>query len=118
MIVAAYSGTTKKEYATLSKLAPVVAQPKGKPDFGTSWQEETLIAGKVVGKPEEAQRLVYETEQMIADTAAEAWPRAQARTSCANSLIRSPDSDRCTVTEDPHCGERRCTLACGAASVP
>ena len=71
VIVAAYSGTTRKEYATLSKLAPVVAQPKGKPDFGTSWQEETLIAGKVVGKVEAAQRLVDRTEQLIADTAAE-----------------------------------------------
>jgi iron complex transport system substrate-binding protein len=71
LILGVYSGITEKEYTALSKLAPVVAQPKGKPDFGTSWQEETLITGKAVGKPGEAQKLVDETEQLLTDTAAE-----------------------------------------------
>ena len=71
LILGVYSGITEKEYTALSKIAPVVAQPKGKPDFGTSWQEETLITGKVVGKPDEAQKLVDDTEQLLTDTAAE-----------------------------------------------
>ena len=71
LIVGVYSGMTEKEYAALSKLAPTVAQPKGEPDWGSSWQEETLIAGKAVGKPAEAQALVDKTEQLVADTAAE-----------------------------------------------
>ena len=71
LILGIYSGMTKKEYDTLSKLAPVVAQPKGEPDYGSSWQEETLITGQAVGKPDEAQELVDETEQLIADAAAE-----------------------------------------------
>ena len=50
LILGVYSGITKKEYDALSKIAPVVAQPKGKPDFGTSWQEETLISGQVLGR--------------------------------------------------------------------
>jgi iron complex transport system substrate-binding protein len=70
LILGVYSGMTEKEYSALSKLAPTVAQPKGKPDFGTSWQEETLITGKALGKPEEAQELVDETEKLVSDTAA------------------------------------------------
>jgi iron complex transport system substrate-binding protein len=71
LIIGIYSGLTKKDYEQLSRLAPVVAQPKGKVDFGSSWQEETLTAGKAVGRPEQAQQLVDETEQLIADAAAE-----------------------------------------------
>jgi iron complex transport system substrate-binding protein len=71
LILAIYSGLTKKEYDTLSKIAPVVAQPKGEVDYGSSWQEETLITGKAVGKPEQAQRLVAKTEKLIAEAAAE-----------------------------------------------
>ena len=69
LIVAIYSGMTKKEYTTLSKIAPVIAQPKGEPDYGSSWQEETLISGKAVGKPEQAQELVDETEDLVEETA-------------------------------------------------
>ena len=71
LILGVYSGLTKKEYTTLSKFAPVVAQPKGKPDFGTSWQEETLLSGRAVGRPDAARALVAKTEKLIADTAAE-----------------------------------------------
>jgi iron complex transport system substrate-binding protein len=71
LIVAIYSGLTKKEYATLSKLAPVVAQPRDAVDYGSSWQEETLITGKAVGRPKRAQQLVDKTEKLIAAAAAE-----------------------------------------------
>jgi iron complex transport system substrate-binding protein len=71
LILAIYSGLTKKDYATLSKIAPVVAQPEGKVDFGSSWQEETLMSGAAVGRPKRAQQLVDEAEQLIADAATE-----------------------------------------------
>jgi iron complex transport system substrate-binding protein len=71
LILAIYSGMTRKEYDTLSKIAPVVAQPKGEVDYGSSWQEETLMAGKAVGKAAQARQLVKETEELIADAAAE-----------------------------------------------
>jgi iron complex transport system substrate-binding protein len=71
LIIGIYSGLTKRDYDQLSRLAPVVAQPKGKVDFGSSWQEETLTTGKAVGRSEKAQQLVDETEQLIADAAAE-----------------------------------------------
>jgi len=71
LIVGVYAGITKKEYEALSKIAPVVAQPKGKPDYGTSWQEETTTVGRAVGKSEEAERQVAGTEQLIADAKAD-----------------------------------------------
>jgi iron complex transport system substrate-binding protein len=71
LIIAVYGGMTKKEYESLSKFAPVVAMPKGKVDYGSSWQEETLMTGKAIGQPERAQELVEKTEKLIADTAAD-----------------------------------------------
>ena len=71
LILGVYSGLTQKEYDALSKLAPVVAQPKGKVDYGSTWQEEQLTIGKAVGQPKKAQELVDQTEKLIADTAAE-----------------------------------------------
>ena len=53
------------------KLAPVIAQPKGQVDYGSSWQDEQLITGKAVGQPKKAQELVDEAEKLIADAAAE-----------------------------------------------
>jgi iron complex transport system substrate-binding protein len=70
LILGIYSGIKENEYEALSKIAPTVAQPKDEPDYGSSWQEETLTTGKAVGKPDEAQKLVDETEQLIADEAA------------------------------------------------
>jgi iron complex transport system substrate-binding protein len=71
LILGVYSGMTKEEYTALSKLAPVVGQPKGEPDYGSSWQQETLISGKAVGREPEAQALVEDTEKLLADTAAD-----------------------------------------------
>jgi iron complex transport system substrate-binding protein len=70
LILGVYSGLKQKDYDALSKIAPTIAQPKGEPDWGSSWQEETLISGKAVGKPEQAQELVDKTEKLVADTAA------------------------------------------------
>lgn len=79
VIIAVYSGMTKKEYRQLSKLAPVVAQPKGQVDYGSSWQEETLMTGRAIGRPARAQELVDETQEQIT-AAAKAHPEFQGRT--------------------------------------
>jgi iron complex transport system substrate-binding protein len=71
LILGIYSGLTKKDYDSLSKLAPVIAQPKGQVDYGSSWQDEQLMTGKAVGQAEKAQELVDGAEQVIADAAAE-----------------------------------------------
>jgi iron complex transport system substrate-binding protein len=70
LILGVYSGIKENEYEALSKIAPTVAQPKDEPDYGSSWQQETLVTGQAIGKPDEAQQLVDETEQLIADEAA------------------------------------------------
>ncbi len=70
LILAIYAGLTQKDYDTLSKIAPTVAQPPGQVDWGSSWQDEILITGKAVGKPKEAERLRDEAEKALADAAA------------------------------------------------
>jgi iron complex transport system substrate-binding protein len=79
LILAVYSGMTKKEYDALSKIAPVVAQPKGQVDYGSSWQDEITITGKAVGRSAKATELVKQTEQLIADAAA-AHPEFKGKT--------------------------------------
>ena len=46
LILGVYSGLTPEDYATLSKIAPTVAQPKGGIDYGVSWQDLTRTVGK------------------------------------------------------------------------
>jgi iron complex transport system substrate-binding protein len=69
LIVAMYSGLKKEDYETLSKLAPVVAQPKGLVDYGASWDLITTTVGKAVGKSAEAEKLVADTNALLASQA-------------------------------------------------
>jgi iron-siderophore transport system substrate-binding protein len=79
LILGVYSGLTKKDYDTLSKIAPTVAQPPGQVDWGSSWQDEILTVGKAVGKPEEAERLRDKAEAELA-AAAKAHPEFKGQT--------------------------------------
>lgn len=58
LIVALYSGLTKEQYATLSKFAPVLAQPEQYNDYGIPWELQTETVGKALGKEAEAKKLV------------------------------------------------------------
>jgi iron complex transport system substrate-binding protein len=71
LIVAVYSGLTKKDYDTLSKIAPTIAQPPGQVDWGSSWQDELLTVGRAVGKPREAERLRDEAQALLEQAARE-----------------------------------------------
>ncbi|HWK26473.1 MAG TPA: iron-siderophore ABC transporter substrate-binding protein [Solirubrobacter sp.] len=104
LILGIYSGMTKKEYDALSKLAPVVAHPKGEVDYGSSWQEETEIAGQAVGEPKRAHELVAKTEQLIADAAA-AHPEFKGQTAANVSdyqgiFVYGPQDVRTRMLED------------------
>jgi iron complex transport system substrate-binding protein len=79
LIIAVYSGLTKKDYETLSKIAPTVAQPPGQVDWGSSWQDEILTVGRAVGKPAEAEKLRDEAAAQLA-AAAEANPEFKGQT--------------------------------------
>ncbi|MEU3276039.1 iron-siderophore ABC transporter substrate-binding protein [Streptomyces antibioticus] len=65
LILSVYGGITKEQYESLSKFAPVVAQPKEYNDYGVPWQEQTETIGKALGKPAEAAAAVKETEAKI-----------------------------------------------------
>ncbi|MEU6954019.1 iron-siderophore ABC transporter substrate-binding protein [Streptomyces sp. NPDC045714] len=78
LILALYSGLTKDQYRTLSKIAPVVAQPEDGPDWSISWQDQTEQVGKALGKSEEATTLIAKTEKHITDAAA-AHPEFQGK---------------------------------------
>jgi iron complex transport system substrate-binding protein len=77
VILAAYSGLSQEDYDTLSKIAPVVAYPET--PYGTAWQDSTRIIGEALGLSDDAEQLVTETEQAIADAAAE-YPQLEGKT--------------------------------------
>jgi len=79
LIVGLYSGLTDSDYATLSRIAPTVAQPAGQKDYSVSWQETTLTMGTILGKSAEAQKLVDDTEARFAHERA-AHPEFAGRT--------------------------------------
>ncbi|MET7656551.1 MULTISPECIES: iron-siderophore ABC transporter substrate-binding protein [unclassified Streptomyces] len=66
LILAVYSGLTKAQYDSLSKFAPVVAQPKAYNDYGVPWQQQTEEIGKALGKETEARTLVSGVEDKFA----------------------------------------------------
>jgi len=58
LILALYSGMSKEQYDELSKIAPVVGQPKDFPDYGAPWQDMTRMAGQALGKADEVDQLI------------------------------------------------------------
>lgn len=68
VILAVYSGISKEEYETLSKIAPTVAYPKVA--WGTPWRETIAINATAVGKKTEGDTLVADLEKQVADAVA------------------------------------------------
>lgn len=68
LILAVYSGLTEDQYKLLSGIAPVVAFPDT--PWDTSWQDTITITGQAMGKSAEAEALVADLEQFIADETA------------------------------------------------
>jgi len=71
VIIGVYSGMTKQEYATLSKIAPTVADSADHPDYNTPWQEMTRTVGAVLGRAAEADELIAGVEERIAQARAD-----------------------------------------------
>ncbi len=63
VILAPYSGLTRTEFDTLTKISPVVAYPE-KP-WATSWRDQTAIVGTALGLSSEASALVKKTEDSL-----------------------------------------------------
>jgi iron complex transport system substrate-binding protein len=65
VILAAYSGLTEEDYATLSKIAPVVAYPEIA--WGTSVTDMILLNSQAMGMAAEGEQLVADLEEEIDD---------------------------------------------------
>ena len=66
LILAQYSGMKQEQYDTLSKIAPVVAQPKGFEDYQAPWQDSARLAGKALGKAEQVDKLITDVDAKFA----------------------------------------------------
>lgn len=65
LILATNSGISQQEYDTLSKIAPTVAYEKT--PWGTPWRDGTRMVGEALGKPEEAKKVIADTEKSTAE---------------------------------------------------
>ncbi|MFK8025512.1 MAG: iron-siderophore ABC transporter substrate-binding protein, partial [Ilumatobacter sp.] len=65
LIVGVWSGMTEADYELLAAIAPTVAQPDTYDDYGTPWQEQTMILGQATGRSEQAAAAVDAVEQQV-----------------------------------------------------
>ncbi|GEL94512.1 iron-siderophore ABC transporter substrate-binding protein [Cellulomonas composti] len=65
VILAAYSGLSKEDWNTLSAIAPTVSYPVFA--WGTNWKDMALIDGEAIGRKAEAQALIDDITDQIAD---------------------------------------------------
>ncbi|MET0189565.1 MAG: ABC transporter substrate-binding protein [Pseudonocardia sediminis] len=71
LIVNVGSGGEKEEQDTLSRIAPTVALPKGAEPYAPRWQDATRLIAQALGRPEQGDRLVTDTEGYLRRVAAE-----------------------------------------------
>lgn len=79
LIVDVSDAVDRGRYDLLSKVAPTVVRPKDYPDYGVPWQVSTRLIGEAVGRSDQAERLVEETEAKIEETR-EKYPQLQGKT--------------------------------------
>lgn len=70
LIVGVSSGMTAEQYELLAAMAPTLAQPAEFVDYGTPWQDATLLIGQALGRSERAGTLVADIEQRFAEVRA------------------------------------------------
>jgi iron complex transport system substrate-binding protein len=100
LIVGLYAGITQEEYDTLSKIAPVVAQPAEYVDYGISWQEVTRTIGLIVGQAERAEELIAEVDAKFAEARA-AHPEFEGVSGVVASTWGYPDNYYVYHSQDP-----------------
>ena len=97
VILSVQAGLTADQYAQLSKIAPTVAQP-GR-NWQTSWQDQTTLVGKALGREAEAKTLITDTDKRIAEVKA-AHPEFAGKTVAAASGT-TPESLNFYFDTDP-----------------
>jgi iron complex transport system substrate-binding protein len=89
----------KKEYETFSGIAPTIAAPAGtKNVYGVKWQDQVASIAKATGTTAEGERVIKETETLLADTA-KANPEFAGKTITAG--VFSSDAFSAWLPSDP-----------------
>lgn len=70
VILGILSGMTDADYATLSAIAPTIAQPGDYVDYGVPWDVTLEITGRAVGRSAEAATVIADTKAMFAEVRA------------------------------------------------
>ncbi|ODU02837.1 MAG: ABC transporter substrate-binding protein [Pseudonocardia sp. SCN 72-86] len=70
LILGIYSFMSQADYDTLSKIAPVVAQPTAD-NAAMGWQDQTRLTGKVLGRSAQAEQAVADVEARFAKARAD-----------------------------------------------
>ncbi|MGJ8624130.1 MAG: ABC transporter substrate-binding protein [Yoonia sp.] len=65
VILSLYNTLTPEEYDLLSAIAPVVAVPEGRSDWGLSWEERARFTGLSTGKADEAEAMIAQISDRI-----------------------------------------------------
>lgn len=99
LIVAQYSGMSKDQYETLSKWAPVVAQPLDYQDYAAPWQKMAEPIAEAVGESGKLQDLVTGIEDRFAKVREEHPEFAEQVVSVADSA--KPGSYVAFAADDP-----------------
>ena len=86
LIVGIYSGMTKDEFTTLSKIAPTIGQPKDVVDYGSTWEQELTTIGAAVGKPAEAKQMLEQVRAGVREAAAD-HPEFAGKTGAVTSVF-------------------------------
>lgn len=97
-ILAPYEGFDEAYYDKLSALAPTVAYPGDA--WQTTWQDQTTLVGRAVGKPEEARGLVDGLGRTLSDTAA-AHPEFAGKTLTVVNLDTASGEANVYLPTDP-----------------
>ena len=66
LILGISSGISDADYATLSGIAPTIAQPGGYVDYGTPWDVALEIAGQATGRTAEATQAIADAKAKFA----------------------------------------------------
>lgn len=96
LILATYSGISKDEYNTLSKIAPTVAYPETA--WGTASQDVQTITGAALGKVTAAEKLIADTEALIASQT-DLFPQLAGKTFVYGNMGAENSFDIYTVTD-------------------
>jgi iron complex transport system substrate-binding protein len=88
VILAAYSGLTRKDYDTLSEIAPVVAYPDAA--WATPWREIIRTNSKAIGLADEGEKLITDLNGEIAATAAK-YPQLKGKSAMFMTHVEPND---------------------------